>query len=239
MRGLRVMTYNIRGARGMDGRVDIDRIAGIAEEFAPDVLMLQEVDVFRARSGDVDQAHHVATRLGLDVRFGATIERGREAYGIATLTRLPIVETQLLCLPWSAADPRSEPRCALVTRVCWDGRELEVVNTHLSVRSTSERQDQVVRLLAGLDSCDRIIGGDFNCTPWSRPFRTLCGDMRPAASPRSWPSPLPVIPIDHILYRGALRVVEAGPWRNGDAWFASDHLPVVAELSVGSDDQLA
>jgi endonuclease/exonuclease/phosphatase family metal-dependent hydrolase len=76
-----------------------------------------------------------------------------------------------------------------------------------------------------------IVAGDLNCTPWSQPYRALRGRLRRAASPRSWPAAMPIVPLDHILFRGALRVVHAGVWRTPEMWRASDHAPVLAVLS--------
>jgi endonuclease/exonuclease/phosphatase family metal-dependent hydrolase len=228
---LRVLTYNIHGGLGTDRRLDLARIASVIAAADPDIVALQEVDARRARSGGVDQAAWLGEQLRMEVRFGPTIERGSEAYGIATLTRLPIVDTRQVCLPWRESNPRSEPRCALVTRLSWPvpTRSIDMVNTHLSVRF-GERRGQVAKLLEDLGAETMIVAGDFNCTPWSRPYRTLCGHLKCAASPRSWPSALPVVPLDHILFRGALRVVRSGVFHAVGMRSASDHAPVLAEL---------
>lgn len=236
MSALKVMTYNIRGARGSDGRVDLDRVAGVVAPFAPDILALQEVDVNRARSGGIDQAHQLAERLGMTARFAMTVERGSEHYGIATLTRLPILDSRQVCLPRREL---REPRCALVTRLAWRDLELDMINTHLSTQ-LRERGTQLAALLSALDldrAAEVIIAGDFNCTPWSKPFRNL--RLTSAASPRSWPARLPLVPVDHILFRGRLRVVRSGLWRGPGVRRASDHMPVVAELETLAEDRAA
>lgn len=227
---LRVMSYNIRNARGSDGRIDLGRIADVITPFAPDVVALQEVDVGRARSGGVDQAAALGERLGLTAHFAPCIEQGCERYGIATLLRWPPASVRQLALP--APHRGSEPRCALLARLSWPSatRELAIVNTHLSIKAT-ERAGQVATLLAGLDADEVVIAGDFNCTPWSRPFRSLASTLRPATrGARTWPARLPIIPLDHIFVRGPLQIIHAGAWTHGAARRASDHLPVVAEL---------
>jgi len=226
------MTYNIRNGRGRDGSVDLDRIADVIASFEPDIVALQEVDAHRPRSGSVDQTQHLAVRLGMSAMFGACIDKGDERYGIATLSRLPFIETRQLCLPAQPHRRRSEPRCALVTRLAWPAAnsELDVVNTHLSVLP-GERPSQVAAIADDLDAEEVILAGDFNCTPRSASFRTLCHGLQPVtASARSWPALLPLLSLDHILYRGPLAVVTAGAWREAGAKRASDHLPVVAEL---------
>ena len=228
MQPLRVLTYNVQFCRGIDRAVDIPRIAAAIAPFDPDVLALQEVDVDCARSGMCDQAQRLAELLGLHVTFGPTIERGNERIGNATLTRLPVLATRQVRLPVSLPD--HEPRCALVTRHTWRDLELDLINTHFSDRSARDRQAQAEEVLRAIGEDPTVVCGDLNCTPWSRPFRTLARRLRPVASPRTWPSPLPLIPLDHILIRGDLTVLRSGLWRGPGVRRASDHLPVFAEL---------
>ncbi|MBX3162709.1 MAG: endonuclease/exonuclease/phosphatase family protein [Deltaproteobacteria bacterium] len=229
---LRVMTYNIRHGRGRDGRIDLGRIADVIASFEPDVVALQELDIRRARSAHVDQPEELARRLGMDVRFAPCIVNGREHYGIATLARFPLDVARIIVLPRKPHRWRSEPRCALVTRIAWPlGSTLDVVNTHLSTVSR-ERGEQIAAIACGLDSDETILLGDFNCTTNATPFRSLCTTLRNATrGARSWPARLPMLAIDHILVRGPLDVVHAGAWISPIARRASDHLPVVAELS--------
>lgn len=227
---LRVMTYNIRCARGLDDRIDLGRIAEVIGSYRPDVVALQEVDCGHARSGSVDQASELADRLEMTASFAPCITNGDERYGIATLSRLPVLDTRQVGLPHRANVPRSEPRCALLTRLAWgDDRAIDLVNTHLSVLR-GERPAQVAALGAELGGRDLILAGDLNCTPRSAAIRAL--GLEPAARrARSWPARMPIVQIDHILYRGPLSVVRAGAWTAGPARRASDHLPVVAELA--------
>lgn len=229
---LRVLSYNIRSGLGIDRRVDLHRIADIIAAFEPHIVALQEVDVCRARSGTVDQPAEIATRLGMTACFAMCVEDGAERYGIATLTSLPLVTTRQLALPQVAGRRRSEPRAALVTRIAWPspGTELDMVNTHLSVVS-GERPAQVAALVRELPGQKVIIAGDFNCTPASTAFRQLSGGMRSATGGvRTFPSWLPIAPIDHILVRGPLEILRGGRWTQGPVRRASDHLPVFAEL---------
>ena len=224
------MTYNIRNGRGAGGRVELGRIAEVIASYEPDIVALQEVDARRPRSGSIDQAHHLGTLLGMTAEFGVCIDKDDERYGIATLSRLPFLSTRQLCLPAHAHRWRSEPRCALVSRLSWPDQhsEIDIVNTHLSVLG-GERPGQVAAIAGELDAEEVIVTGDFNCTPRSRAFRALCQGFQ-SVSARSWPARAPLVALDHILYRGPIAVVEGGTWRGGNAKHASDHLPVVAEL---------
>jgi endonuclease/exonuclease/phosphatase family metal-dependent hydrolase len=231
---LRVMTYNIHAAKGVDKQVDLGRIAEVIRSYNPDLVAVQEVDVGRVRSGEIDQAETLACELGMEAVFAPCIFDGKSddggRYGIATLSRLPIIDSRQICLPITGHTRRSQPRCALVTRHTWDGGDLEMINTHLSVLFR-ERPGQVAAIAAEMAGEALVIAGDFNCTPWSPAYKLLARGLKSATRfARTWPSPAPIVPIDHIFYRGRLGVVSAGTWTRGGARSASDHLPVVAEL---------
>lgn len=79
---IRLASYNIQYCKGKDGRFDLDRI--VAELGDPDLIALQEVETFTARSGMVHQAREIAQRLphmhwvygpGIDLDAG-TVENG-------------------------------------------------------------------------------------------------------------------------------------------------------------------
>ena len=58
---LRVMSYNIHHGEGMDGKVDLPRLAGVIRAESPDLVSLQEVDQKTERTGKVDQPAETPT----------------------------------------------------------------------------------------------------------------------------------------------------------------------------------
>ena len=106
---LRVMAYNIKHGHGNDGVVDLERAAAVIEAVAPDVVTLQEVDERCGRSGEVDQAAWLGERLGMESIFGTFMDYDGGRYGMALLSRLPIIEWTNHVLP-PGAEPRSAPR---------------------------------------------------------------------------------------------------------------------------------
>jgi endonuclease/exonuclease/phosphatase family metal-dependent hydrolase len=54
---------------GVDGRLSPERIAEVIASCQADIVALQELDVCRARTGGVDQAHMIARRLGMEMHF--------------------------------------------------------------------------------------------------------------------------------------------------------------------------
>ena len=70
-RALRVLTYNIHHGEGVDGRLELTRLAGIISASAADVVALQEVDRKATRTQGIDQAAELAEHaraVGLGVR---------------------------------------------------------------------------------------------------------------------------------------------------------------------------
>jgi len=56
MRSFRIATYNIHKARGMDGRVRIERILRVLREVGADIITLQEVINRQERTPEEHQA---------------------------------------------------------------------------------------------------------------------------------------------------------------------------------------
>jgi len=165
---LRIITYNIHRAIGVDRRFRPERIAAILAHYRADLVLLQEVDEGVPRSGELDLARELAEALGYPhfaVGHNVTLKKGR--YGNATLSRFPIVRERNIDLtidesPERAAglSPLSRRRqevlsaaggnFSLIRRGCQhttlaldgDGRPLEVFNLHLGL-SARERERQV------------------------------------------------------------------------------------------------
>ena len=111
-RTLRLMTYNVHGCVGRDGRLSPQRVAEVIAGAGPDVVALQELDVGRRRSGSRNQAREVADALGMAFHFHPALRVEEENYGDAILSRLPMRLVRAGALP---AGPRggAEPRGAL------------------------------------------------------------------------------------------------------------------------------
>src|SRR3974390_931252 len=85
----RILTYNVHRCVGVDRKLDIDRIAAVIAEYEPDVVCLQELDVHRARTRRLDQAHEIALRLEMSFHFHPALRVEEEKYGDAILTARP------------------------------------------------------------------------------------------------------------------------------------------------------
>src|SRR3712207_1332202 len=88
----------------------------------------------------------VAQALGMELHFQPTIRIFGEQFGIAVLTRHPSRLVRSGRLPTMSNGPVLEKRCALWAEVNVGGRNLQIVNAHLSLRSR-ERFGQAQALL--------------------------------------------------------------------------------------------
>ena len=99
---LKILSYNIKHGRGMDGKVDLLRIAKVIGSLSPDLVTLQEVDKNCTRSGSVDLTRELAGILKMEGRFGKFMDFQGGEYGMAVLSRVPIISHQVHVLPRGA-----------------------------------------------------------------------------------------------------------------------------------------
>ncbi len=230
---LTVVTYNIRHGRGMDEQVNLERTAAALRRLDPDLVGLQEVDNRASRSGSVDQAAELGRLLGMHHAFGAFMSLQGGQYGMAILSRRPIVAATPVELPTG-----NEPRVALAVELAFpDGTRLMVVNVHFDwVENDSFRFAQAQELTVWLDALPipYLIMGDFNDVPESRTLKLWADRAVPAAKPTdqrfTFSSTRPAREIDHLF------LSPQAPWQIGAATViddpvTSDHRAVMTRLT--------
>ena len=176
---VRLATFNIHHAEGEDGKLDLDRVADVVR--GADIIAFQEVDVrFRARSQFVDQAEALGKRLGGHFAFGGNLIDGDGQYGVALVTRFPILAQQNHPLPRSPGREKAEPRGLLAVTLDVEGRPLRVYVTHLAHDSPADRTLQVARVRATVaaEPGPFVVMGDFNLRPDSADYAALLAPTR-------------------------------------------------------------
>jgi endonuclease/exonuclease/phosphatase family metal-dependent hydrolase len=252
---MRLATFNIlHGRNPADDLVDVATYASAIARLDADVLALQEVDRNQPRSHGVDLTAVAAEAMGaVEHRFvaamtgspgatwvGATGEEQPDAatYGIALLSRHPVVAWQVVKLPaLRAAVPmwfkgsrlpamvRDEPRVAVAAQVDAPEGPVTVACTHLSFVPWWNGH-QLRFLVRSLAPAERplVLTGDLNMGP--RRAVALTGMTAAATSP-TFPAHAPRLQLDHILVEGSLTVTgSAAP-----ALPLSDHRALVADLA--------
>lgn len=236
---LRVMSYNIQA-----GGASLDSTAQAIRALSPDVITLQKVDVhWGERSHFADQATELEARLGMQVRFAPIYHIEAREYGVALLSRFPIVGFQNDTLTrLSTQDANATPVPApglLEAAIDVNGQRVRLFNTHLDYRADpSVRARQVAEMVRyiGASTGPTIVTGDLNATPDALEIQPLLRALRdswPAANGLglTYPAELPVKRIDYVLTSPhfAVRAASVGMTR------ASDHRPVVVDLLLRRD----
>jgi len=240
---LRVLSYNIHRAIGVDRRFRPDRIARVIAHHDPDVALLQEVDEGAPRSRELDLARELAEELGYPhVAVGHNVSLRKGRYGNATLSRFPIVRERNIDL---SIRTRKRRGCQHTRIELGAGLGvLDAFNLHLGL-SAQERRRQMgvllrskeMRRVAERTPC--LIGGDFN--DWRSLLRRpmigagFASATERGRSPalRTYPSFSPQGGLDRIYYRGGLRLLAARRCRLNLSRVASDHLPILADFVLG------
>ena len=175
---LTLMTYNIKVGSWTDR--GLEAVAEVIEATAPDIVALQEVDRDMPRTGRVDQAAWLGQRLGYHAVFGpatggATFRESTGQYGIAMLSRGPIVEHERRLLyhqplPVEQRPPRYhiEQRAILGCAVDLHGIIVDTFCTHFDL-TQDQRLHQAQEVA---DFCTSwhpgrpaVLMGDFNALP--------------------------------------------------------------------------
>jgi endonuclease/exonuclease/phosphatase family metal-dependent hydrolase len=183
---------------------------------------------------------------------GRHAERG--SWGIALLSRLPVLRTRSLDLGQLRSDPAR--RAAIVADVDVFGTRLKLVGTHFAhlTQGSPLHMRRLRRALQAVgvvgpthagrpetrlrgralsrsenddDSTPAVLVGDMNL--WGPPLVAMFPGWARAVRGRTWPSwTWPVAQTDHILVSGPVRVVAGEVARIG----GSDHFPVRARIEI-------
>lgn len=235
------MSFNIHHGVGIDGLLDLDRIAAAVSASGAEVVGLQEVDRhFSERSNFVDQATYLADTLGMAVVFGANLdfdplEYGlpRRQYGNAILTSFPITSWSNTLLPLL---PGGEQRGLLMATLDVHGTPLNAYATHLQHDSQEARLAQVDAITAQLESSEAsvLLLGDLNATPDAPEIEAMVEELTDTwveagvGDGYTYSTTNPSVRIDYVLTSTDIATRTAAVVTSD----GSDHLPVVATVTL-------
>ena len=222
---LKLMTYNIRNATGMDGVCNFQRIANVINNASPDVVAVQEVDSVTNRSNQKYVLGEIAERTQMHACFAPAIDFDGGKYGIGLLSKKAPIHLQTMALPG-----REEAR----TLILAEFEDYIYCCTHLSL-TEEDRMKSLDILKAFAISYKKPLfwAGDMNAEPESDFIKELQKDFRILSDPKqhTFPAPAPKETIDYVV-----------AFKQNDKGFAlvssevvnepvaSDHRPIVVEL---------
>jgi endonuclease/exonuclease/phosphatase family metal-dependent hydrolase len=191
--------------------------------------------VRRAHGFNDDQAAYLAEATDRRVVLGAGARGRRGRFANAILTRFPVAAARAIDLAVSVY----EPRAALDAELTIGDRVLRVLATHFGLHA-GERRLQADRLIAALGEPSTsgrpaanavLLVGDLNeWRPGNGGIRALERCLGPSATPPTFPSWMPVLPLDRIYADGPAVLREVRVYRSPLARLASDHLPLIGNL---------
>ena len=219
---LRLLSYNIRNAKGMDNITDYHRIADIITKSKASIIALQELDSVTRRSQGVDVLKQLAETTGMYGTYGAAIAFQGGKYGVGVLSKEKPLAQKTIPLPGT-----EEARVLLVVEF----KSYRVFCTHFSL-TEKDRISSIKIIEQELLASKKpvLLLGDLNDTPASntmqllqQSFQLLSGDAF------TFPSNNPDRCIDYILAHGQSKIPVIKTEVLEEP-VASDHRPLLVEL---------
>lgn len=224
-----VASYNIHKYVGIDGVFDPERVARVIKELKAEIVGLQEIDslIFKMENW----AGLLSEKAGMEVVLGPT-RRNRADFGNALVTSFQVKDVRRIDLSVSGRQPRG----ALDVDLLVKGETIRVIVAHLGL-GLGERRRQIKRLLDIFCSEGdkmEIMLGDFNeWVPLGNPLHRVHNFFGKSPTLRTFPSFMPVLPLDRIWVRPVESLVSLSTHKTPLSRKASDHLPVRAVVVQG------
>jgi endonuclease/exonuclease/phosphatase family metal-dependent hydrolase len=226
---MRVMTWNIHGGVGMDGRFDLARIVDAIAHHAPDVVALQEVDSRRRAAQGPSPFTFLREAIGQHGIEAKSITTADGDYGQMVISRWPLQAVQIHDITVA----QREPRRAIQTDVIAPAGTVRLIAAHFGLRP-SERRTQARRLVAigRPHPSTTVMLGDFNDWFWPSSMRAALERELPAHTRHAtYPSRWPLMSLDRVYCWPARALLRS--YVDRKSWIASDHLGLVADIALG------
>ena len=231
---LKVASYNIRKAVGLDWRRKPDRVLRVLVEMDADIIALQEVDRrFGSRTTALDPKMIEAETGYRAIRFSERPQSlGHHGNVILARRSIDVVGARPIVLP------HLEPRGAAVADLDCGGSKVRVVGMHLGLtRKWRQLQTQAIvsELHAVEGNLPAILMGDLNEPDLkSGVLRAFEQGHHIAACGPSFHASMPVFALDRIIVTENIEIADAGVHHSRLSREASDHLPIWAKLKLPS-----
>lgn len=232
----RLMTYNVHGFVGMDGRFAPERVGEILAEQKPDIAALQEAGENGSGLGAEEFKVSGLRPLPLPDSAGSM--------GLTLYSRHPAEIVKAGHLPPADHQQPDEPRSVVWAKLIIHGRPIHIFAVHLGVMN-ADRTAQISALLGpfwvGSVPVEEpvIVCGDFNLTPGGAAYRRLAARLRDVQSgpvagrqPKTFSTLNPIVRMDHAFVSSHFLVDELTVPQTPQTRVASDHFPLIVELAL-------
>lgn len=224
---LKLMTYNIKNANGMDNVCDFQRVANVINNASPDVVAIQEVDSMTSRSGQKYVLGEIADRTQMHAYFAPAINFDGGKYGIGLLTKQVPIRLQTIPLPG-----REEERALILAEF----EDYIYCCTHMSLTEEDRMESlKMVKSFTAPYKKPLFLAGDMNAEPESDFIKKLQKDFQILSNPKqhTYLAPEPKETIDYIATlksnANGFALISA---RVLNEPMASDHRPILVELRM-------
>lgn len=230
----RVLSYNIHHGEGIDGKIDLERIAALIKENKADIVALQEVDRGVERTARRDFPKELAKLTGMNVYFDRNIIYQGGDYGNAVLTKFPIQQKKNTHYKMLRD---GEQRGVLQLVLDVHGKDLLFMDTHIDYRPDDAERvinaDELKQIVAEAGKMPVILCGDFNDSPNSRTHEKIkhfisdTWELIGEGNGFTIPAEKPDNRIDYIwISKATIEPLKIEVLKS----IASDHLPVLGEF---------
>ena len=267
-RTLRVMTYNIKHGQtnatctqppripGQDPfpdcNLDLQASIDVIDAHAPDIVGVQEVDRFWARSAYVDEPAAIAAGLRMQHHcYAPNLDHAADThssiphqYGTVIVSRFPILDCSNVLLPRTGNnEQRGLTRALINVR----GVPLQFFNTHLHT-TAPDRLMQTAIIGEQIDAAPvgpKVLMGDFNARPttaemiaiFARFVDAWTAGVPTPDNPNGLTSPsrltgAPTSRIDYVFVSPDVTPTRTYVPIDADTRLAADHYPVVADIAL-------
>lgn len=161
---LKTITFNMCHGEGLDKNIDVERQARFLKKYKPDIIFLQEIDMYTQRVYSENQIYTFSKYVELPYRtMGINIKYKNGYYGDGILSRFPIEYSTNYLMP--LVNPTNEQRVLLCNKISFGTTKLNLFSIHYPTNFEERKlgTEELINIIEKIDENEIIIiGGDFN-----------------------------------------------------------------------------
>ncbi|WP_299505821.1 endonuclease/exonuclease/phosphatase family protein [uncultured Roseobacter sp.] len=226
---IRIASYNIRKARGLDQKRCPERTLKVINQLDADIVVLQEADRRMGMRKPAIPRALIAAETDFTIAEASTNGVSLGWHGNAVLVRDATKVLNVARLSFPGLEPRGAVRVDLDV-----GSGVSMIAAHLGLRRRDRRAQLGTLCDASRDCAHTVIAGDFNEWSHRRGLEPLQGRFDTYAPGRTFHARRPLAALDRIALSKGIELRDAGVEQGDLARRASDHLPIWSDIAVPS-----